>query len=404
MVAKQPDEEGYGYQSIAEELREQIRAGLYTPGAFLPTERELQAAFKVSRSTVRRALAALAQSGWAEVKPKRGVAAILGPAVQLSGSVAFIDHADLINERVYFGISRALHGTGLHLSHVDSRVYGVEGAIEYAADHGFVAAFVWSKSGFPDVDRVEGARKRIPLIALDHGLGAVKTDLVSEDNLNGAAEAVSHLARQGRKRIAVSGMMDMLEVNHDRFSGYLKGLFDSGLMPHPNDFLFCVTSGGGPEETSLLEKRLRDADRPDAIFVLQDMCVPPVVEAIFEAGLRVPEDAAVAAFGGEAPIQIDKVGLTSMMVDWPKFTEECVRVLLQRLRRPSEPFAHVSLPASLVVRGSCGAPENRWDPLPTSGVEVHVGPRWRVQQEYLQIRSDPQRRSGVQNRKEVGLE
>ncbi len=294
-------QKGRSYQSIADELREQIRSGSYLPGAFLPTEKDLQATFQVSRSTVRRALAALADSGWAEVKPKRGVAACLGPATVLSGRVAFIDHADLVNERVFFGISRILHGTGLHLSHVDSRIYGVEGAIEYAANNGFVAAFVWSKEGFPDVARIEAARSRLPLIAVDHRIGAVKTDLIAEDNFNGAAAVVRHLAKQGRRRIAVSGMMDMLEVNHDRFSGYLKGLFDSGHTPHSVEFLFCVTSGGGPEETSLLSRRLMDEDRPDAIFVLQDMCVPPVVEAVFEAGLNVPDDIAVAAFGGEAP-------------------------------------------------------------------------------------------------------
>lgn len=385
-------DERWGYQAISDQLREQIRAGHYLPGAFLPTEKDLQEAFGVSRSTVRRALAALSDSGWAEIKPKRGVAACIGPEAELSGNVAYIDHADLVNERVYFGISRALHGTGLRLNHIDSRVYGVEGAIEYAAEIGCVAAFVWSKTGFPDVERVEAARTRMPLIALDHRLGAVKTDLITEDNLNGAATIVGHLAKQGRKRIGVSGMMDMLEVNHERFSGYLKGQFDSGLMPHPVDFLFCVTSGGGPEETSVLVRRLLDEDRPDAIFVLQDMCVPQVVEAIFEAGLRVPEDIAVAAFGGEAPLQIDNVGLTSMMVDWPQFTDACVEILVRRLKRPNEPLAHVCLPTTLVVRGSCGAPAGSFvDPLIHSQpVNPDVGHR-RIQHEYLQIRSDSPR-------------
>ena len=365
-----------GYQSIAEDLREQIRLGRFTPGALLPTEKSLQEHFGVSRSTVRRAIAALAESGWAEIKPKRGVAARLGPAAPLNGRVAYIDHADLVNERVYFGISRALHGTGLHLSHVDSRIYGVEGAIEYAADNGFLAAFIWSKAGFPDVERIERLRTRLPLIAVDHRLGGVKTDLIAEDNFNGAATMVRHLAHQGRRRIAVSGMMDMLEVNHDRFSGYLKGLFDSGLMPHPSDFLFCLTSGGGPEETDLLSSRLQAEDRPDAIFVLQDMCVPFVVEAVYEAGLTIPGDVAIGAFGGESPIQIDAVGLTSMAVDWPLFVEACVQALVNRLSLPASAYAEVSVPATLVIRGSCGAPTDDRIESPIRGaMEVRLASR-----------------------------
>lgn len=387
------EEEGHGYQTIAEALREQIRAGIYLPGAFLPTEKDLQAAFHVSRSTVRRALAALADSGWAEVKPKRGVAAKVGPAPDLSGNIAFIDHGDLINERVFFGLNRALQGTGFHLIHVDSRIYGVEGAIEYAATNGFLAAFVWSKTGFPDEARIRAIEPKLPLILLDHRLGSIQTDLIAEDNVGGACTIVQHLAKMGRKRIAITGMMDMLEINHERFSGYLKGLFESGLKPHPVDFVFCVTSGGGAPETEGLIRRLQDPDRPDAVFVLQDMCVPPVVEAIFKAGLKVPDDVAVVAFGGEFPIQIDAVGLTSMAIDWPLFVSECVRVLERRLRTPREPIAQVMVPVSLVVRGSCGASEDRWDPLPSAGVEVHVGPRWKVHQDYIQIRSDSARRT-----------
>jgi LacI family transcriptional regulator len=263
----------------------------------------------------------------------------------------------------------------------------VEGAIEYAAAKGFLAAYIWSKEGFPDAARVEAARKEMPLIALDHRLAGIDTDLVAEANLSGAASAVRHLASQGCRRIAVSGMMDMLEVNHERFSGYLKGLFDCRLTPHPTDFLFCVTSGGGPEELSVLIRRLKDQDRPDAIFVLQDMCVPYVVEAIFAAGLKVPQDVAVAAFGGEMPIQIDDVSLTSMVVDWPMFIEQCAEVLLGRLNHPNKPFAQTVLPSRLVVRGSCGAPPEQWDPAPLSGVEDYLGPRWRVRQDHLLMRS-----------------
>lgn len=345
---------GRGYQAIMESLRRQIRAGHYLPGAFLPTERELQETFKVSRSTVRRALSALAESGWAEVKPKRGVAAKIGPVSAIGGNVAYIDHADLVDQRLFFELGRLSQSKGFHLIHVDSRSLGVEGAMEYAADQGFIGAFVWSKSGFPDAARVQAVQARLPLVALDHELRSIGTDLVTEDNAGGARTVVGHVASLGRKRIAVSGMMDMLEVNHERFSGYLQALFDHDLKPAPRDYVFCLTSGSEEPDTLLLERRLKDPDRPDAIFVLQDMLVPPVVEAIFKAGLRIPEDVAVVAFGGEAPIKIGEVGLTTVVIDWDRFTAECVRVLEARIQNPRAPFGRTVVPVSLTVRGSCG--------------------------------------------------
>lgn len=382
-------EEAKGYQAIADELRDQIRSGQYLPGAFLPTERELQEIYRVSRSTVRRALAALAESGWAEVKPKRGVAAQLGPATNLGGNVAYIDHADQVNQRVYFGLSQGLQAKGFRLTHVDSRLYGVEGAIEHAADNGFIAAFIWSKEGFPDVARVENARKKMPLIALDHGIRGVSVDLVCADNLGGAATVVEHLIAQGRKRIAISGMMDMLEINHERFSGYLKALLAHGLAPSPKDFLFTRTSGPEHTDTTLLARRLRDEDRPDAVFVLQDMSVPVVAEAIFDAGLRIPQDVAIGSFGGEMPIVIDSVGLTSASHDWAGFVDEAVRVLESRLNQTNAPAAQVTIPMELAVHGSCGAPPELWQSAPSTG---DAGLYWQSPRGFLSLRSDDLRR------------
>ncbi|MDJ1135888.1 winged helix-turn-helix domain-containing protein [Streptomyces iconiensis] len=51
---------------VADTLRERIRNGEFEPGARLPTQRELETEFGVSRSAVREALAALAQDGLLE--------------------------------------------------------------------------------------------------------------------------------------------------------------------------------------------------------------------------------------------------------------------------------------------------------------------------------------------------
>lgn len=51
---------------VADSLRERIRSGEFAPGSRLPTQRELESEFGVSRSAVREALAALTQDGLLE--------------------------------------------------------------------------------------------------------------------------------------------------------------------------------------------------------------------------------------------------------------------------------------------------------------------------------------------------
>jgi len=353
-------EEALGYQAIAEELRRRIRNGSSVPGSLFPTERELCVEFSVSRSTVRRALKALIESGWAESSPNRGVIARQGPFPGRTTNVAYVDHGQSIHRYLFFLVGRLLQRQGFHLVHVDSEILGVEGALEYAAEQGFCAAFVWSKKGYPDPERLKKVQADIPIIAINHELPAFPTDLVAEDNFGGGRLAATHLATHGRKRIAISGMMDMLSINHERFSGYLMGQFDCGLSPSPRDFLFCFTSGMDVPDVEPLVRRLRDPDRPDAIFILQDMFAHDVVDAVFQCGLRIPEDVAVIAFGTDTPLRIDDVGLSIVAIDSEAIAKALVDRLTSRMENPLRPPVALSLPVKLVVRGSCGEPPGEW--------------------------------------------
>lgn len=353
-----------GSVEIAAHLRQSIREGVFVPGSLLPTERELQEQFKVSRGTIRRSLAILIESGWAESSPNRGVRAKMGPVAIKNAIVAYIDHLGSVRKSLFFALGRLLQENGFHLVHVDSAIKGTEGALEYAAEEGFAAAVVWSKTGFPDADRVMAVQRKMPVIAVDHGLRNVPADLVVCDNHEGARMAVTHLAKQGRKRIAISGMFDSLDVNHERFSGYIQALFDNGLTPNTDEFLFTMTSGMAQHNTRMLDLRLKDQDRPDAIFVLQDMSVPTVLRAILNAGLHVPDDIAIVGFDNDVPIQLGNKGLTTVAPNVSAVAEGCMEMIKNRLSNPIAPFQRLSLPVELIVRGSCGAPPSEWDNKP----------------------------------------
>ncbi len=79
--------------SISEKLRQQIEAGDYQPGEKLPSEHQLMAAFKVSRITVRRAVANLVGQGLAKSQQGKGV--FVTPqkkvAYSLSSPLTFIE-------------------------------------------------------------------------------------------------------------------------------------------------------------------------------------------------------------------------------------------------------------------------------------------------------------------------
>lgn len=77
------------YQQVAAEIRSGIATGEYEPGSLLPSEAQLVERYKVSRPTVRKAIAALRAEGLIEVIHGKGsyVRALPAPAVTIERTI-----------------------------------------------------------------------------------------------------------------------------------------------------------------------------------------------------------------------------------------------------------------------------------------------------------------------------
>ena len=350
-----------GYRVITTLLQGRIAAGEIPTGSYLPTERELQDAYGASRTTVRRALASLVETGWAEALPGRGVIAARGYRRGTTRRVACIDNDSYVARMLRVRLASRLREQGLELVTL-GRGQGMEQALQSTLEEGCAAAFVWTYEGFPNRDLVGDVARQLPIVALDHPLEGADGDLVSFDYEQAAFDATEHLIRQGARRIGVVGMMDMLEINHQRFRGYLRAMFAHGLQPQPRDFVFFATSGHDAPDVSLLETRLRSGDRPDALFVMQDSFATETVATALRSGLFLPHDLKLATLGDDYDVSMDDLGMTAIAFDWEGLAEDAFTLLRQRLESLHRPSQTRLVPHHLIVRGLCGAPPSDWTP------------------------------------------
>lgn len=351
------------YRDVADSLRDRIRNGEHRPGNLLPTERELQVTFGVSRSTVRRALQNLVESGWAETRPNRGTVGVLGRQNPTSTFVGFVDDANVAHQSLFFRLSSVLEKRGLHLAMVDSAGRGTEAALEACAERGFGAAVVWSKTGTPNLERLEAVAGQIPIVAVDHSLRGFRCDLIKAQMYEGARHMVRHLVSMGRRRIAITGWMDGLDTSQERFAGYLHGLYEAEIQPQARNFV-PFAPNDGDIDLELLNYRLRQPDRPDAVFMTSDVHVAAVAECIQAAGLRIPEDVALVGAGNDVPYRVGSVALTTLAIDWDDVAEVIAERLILRSRAPHAEPVEQSVPVRLIVRGTCGAPRSEWTDFP----------------------------------------
>lgn len=351
----------FGYREIAAGLRERVEAGEIPAGSYLPTERKLQDAYGASRTTVRRALALLVETGWAEILPGRGVVAARGYRRGTTRQVACVDSDSYVARMLRVRLAERLRPLGFELVAL-GRSLGdpLEPALRQTMDEGFAAALVWTYEGFPDPDLVGRLSRQLPIVALDHRLEGSNSDLVSFDYERAAFDATEHLIRQGARRIGVVGMLDMLEITHHRFRGYLRAMFAHGLQPQPRDFIFFATSGHDEPDVSILEARLRSGDRPDAFFIMQDSFAADTVATGLRAGLMLPRDLKLATLGDEYDISVDEFGMTTIAFDWERLAEDAFALLRERLDRLHRPSQTRVSPHHLIVRGLCGAAPSEW--------------------------------------------
>ncbi len=174
---------------------------------------------------------------------------------------------------------------------------------------------------------------------------------VDADNLGGAREAVTHLLRMGRCRVAtITGPQNMI-AGADRLSGYLAALRDRAVISDPaliaeGDF----TEAGGYHAMQQLLGR-----RPDGVFIASDMMAIGALRALREAGLRVPEDVAIVGFDDLPQAARTDPPLTTVRQPVYRLGTMAVEAVLDVLDHRDSSPRHIILPTELVVRASCGS-------------------------------------------------
>jgi LacI family transcriptional regulator len=105
---------------------------------------------------------------------------------------------------------------------------------------------------------------------------------------------------------------------------------------------------------------LRSSSLPQAVFAANDYMALGFMSALEQAGIRVPDDVALAGFDDIEISRYLSPPLTTVHVDAHQLGARAVRLLISSMRTgESSVPSHEVLPATLVVRSSCHCAENR---------------------------------------------
>lgn len=200
----------------------------------------------------------------------------------------------------------------------------------------------------------EGVDLNVPVVFVNSEIGETPYDLFTIENREGATRVVTHLIEQGYTRIAaIAGPAGSTDVE-GRLAGYHDALDHHGLSPA------AIVEGAFTQESGYeAGKKIVDLpDLPDAVFACNDYMALGAMAAFREAGVRVPDDIAVAGFDDIANARYANPPLTTVHVPVYEIGYRAGERLIQRIQSDQPLTAEkFRLPHELKARtSSTGTP------------------------------------------------
>lgn len=193
------------------------------------------------------------------------------------------------------------------------------------------------------------ARIGIPVVCSGRPMAEVHSPVpyVDVDHFGGVAQAVEHFRTTGRRRIAtIAGPQDMV-AGVDRLNGYRAALAQAGL-----DGLEAIGDFTRESGVKAMNELLAADPHLDAVFVASDMMAHGALQALRDAGRRVPGDVAVIGFDDFEISRYSDPPLTTVrqpIVDMGRtMARQMLGLVDDRLDVPQA----VVLPTELVIRES----------------------------------------------------
>ncbi len=191
----------------------------------------------------------------------------------------------------------------------------------------------------------------LPFILVGRHLADANASYVDADNSGGAQEAVTHLLRLGRARVATITRPQNTAAGADRLAGYLAALRNRGVSSDRS----LIVEGDSTEMGGYRAMQQLLARRPDAVFAADDIMAIGAMRALHEAGLRVPEDVAVVGFDDLPQAARTEPPLTTVRQPTYRLGTITVDSLVDLIEYPDSSPRRIVLPTELIVRASCGS-------------------------------------------------
>jgi LacI family transcriptional regulator len=189
----------------------------------------------------------------------------------------------------------------------------------------------------------------VPVVFVDRSAADPSWCSVGVDDVEGGRQAVTHLADQGHRRIAVVGPADVPQVA-DRLAGAAEVARGLGLgFTHLRTETLTVAAGRDAGAKLL---GISSSSRPTGVFCANDLLALGLLQELTQYGLRIPDDIAIVGYDDIEFAAAAAIPLTSLRQPRAEMGRAAVELLLEETEGGPHQHSHVRFTPELVVRQS----------------------------------------------------
>ncbi len=190
----------------------------------------------------------------------------------------------------------------------------------------------------------------IPTVMMDWSPFDGDSDVIQDNSLLGGDIATRHLIEKGFTRIAcVTGPLDKTPARL-RLEGYRTAMQRAGLtVPEGYEVIGDFEFGGG---LRAMQSLLALPEPPQAVFMGNDAMAVGAYQALYQAGLRIPQDIALVGYDDIELARYMTPPLTTIHQPKDELGELAIDVLIHRMAQPELQQQRLQLTPVLMERGS----------------------------------------------------
>jgi len=332
----------------------------------LSSQKELAAQYGVSLTAVKMALAKLVQEGYLISRIGKGYYVKNGHTINIAATqtigLALRDLDNPFFSRIVESVERHATQQGYHvflksnLNQAENKETQIEQFRQLGVSGLIIASVSHSYHPSPIIRKIR--EEKYPYVMVSY-VNDPDINFVGTDHKHGGQIAAEHFIKCGYERIGYIQGEEGNLVSELRQIGFQKTLESQGIGLNRN-YIYQLEAGEGWDSYNsgyeIGKEYCSRAERPEALFIYNDLSALGFQKAVLEQGLSIPGDVAIIGFDGIRRGVTANVPLTTVKQPTDQIGQLAFDNLI-KLVNGEEIITRTVLKPELVIRESCGAPK-----------------------------------------------